>query len=181
MRRTLRREETAPGLGQRIWRADRVLLHGPQGPAAPSPRGHRTQAGPGRVTPRDGPHFGGLTGGHRVTPGPALSRLGPIVQQGALRPEAGLWARGMASVPASPSPSSRAHRPAGPTHHAPFPGSKRPITLSSVAAQSPCEQLLGQRNSHFCAIKQNSACSLKRNAVDQAKPMKPRTQRRRVA
>ena len=98
---------------------------------ATGPRGHRTQAGPQRAAPGDGPRFGGLAGGRRVSPGPALSRLGPIMQQGALRPEPGLWARGTASVPASPSPSSRARHPAGPTHHTPFPGNRRPIALSS--------------------------------------------------
>ena len=117
---------------------------------APSPGGHRTQAGPQRAAPGDGPRFGGLAGGRRVSPGPALSRLGPIVQQGALRPEPGLWAKGTASTPASPGPSSRARSPAGPTHHAPFPGNRRSIALSSGAAWSLCERLLGQRKSFLC-------------------------------
>ena len=139
----------APGQG------DRVLLHHPQGPAAP---------GPG-----EGPSFGGLASGHRVSLRPTLSRLGPTVQEGALHPEPGLWARA-ASIPASPSPSSR------PDPHItfPFPGTEDPSPLSSGAARSLCEQLLGQRNSHFYAIKWNSTCSLKRNAVDQAKSIKHR-------
>lgn len=50
-----------------------------------------------------------------------------------------------------------------------------------VSSHCHCVNSYSPRESHFCAIKRNSACSLKRNAVDQAKPMQPRTQSRRVA
>lgn len=140
-------------------------------PSVPGGTGHRQ--GPGGSPPGTGRILRPdrwTQGRPGACPSPAWA---PSYSKEPSTPEAGLWARGTASS-ASPSPSLQSPPP-GRTHTSrALPGNKRPISpFPSVAAQSLCEQLLAQRNSHFCAIKRNSACSLKRNAVDQAKPMKP--------
>lgn len=99
------------------------------------PRGRAAFWRPGRWTQ-------GLPGARPLPPGPHRAARSP--------PPRALWASGTASAPASPGPSSRARSPAGPTHHAPFPGNRRSIALSSGATRSLCERLLGQRKSFLC-------------------------------
>ena len=139
---------------------------------APSPGGHRTQAGPQLAAPGDGLRFGGLAGGRRVSPGPALSRLGPIVQQGALRPEPSGPAARPALRPAPALPPEPAARPDPHITH-PFLGTEDPSPCRP-GPPGHCVNGYSARESHFCAIKRNTASSLKRNAVDQVKHMKPR-------
>lgn len=131
-----------------------------QGPSGPPP-------GTGRVLEAWQVDAGSPRGPPSPAWAPSCSKE-PSAQNQASGPRARPALRPAPALPPEPAARPDPHI----TH--PFLGTEDPSPCRP-GPPGHCVNGYSARESHFCAIKRNSASSLKRNAVDQVKHMKPRT------